>query len=104
MIQGDLTRDLLGKLLRSALQLEHPYVDRGQKTLSEKISSTVISSAVLIVFAFPKAEANQGPSILFTRRTDSVENHKGQMAFPGGISEPEDAQDPSMTALRETEE
>lgn len=28
--------------------------------------------------------------MLFTRRTDTVENHKGQVAFPGGAVEPQD--------------
>jgi 8-oxo-dGTP pyrophosphatase MutT (NUDIX family) len=41
--------------------------------------------------------------VLFTRRTDTVEHHKGQISFPGGS---EDASDPEArtTALRETEE
>jgi 8-oxo-dGTP pyrophosphatase MutT (NUDIX family) len=41
--------------------------------------------------------------ILYTRRTNAVENHKGQVAFPGGGEEPEDT-DPIATALRETNE
>lgn len=41
--------------------------------------------------------------MLLTRRTDHVETHKGQVAFPGGMKEEADG---SMvdTALRETEE
>jgi len=41
--------------------------------------------------------------ILFTRRTDSVEHHRGQISFPGGGEEPEDA-NLWETALRESEE
>lgn len=39
--------------------------------------------------------------LLFTRRSSRVQNHKGQVAFPGGAIEPED---PSVegAALRET--
>ena len=37
--------------------------------------------------------------LLFTRRTDSVSTHKGQVAFPGGRAEPGEL--PSETALRE---
>jgi 8-oxo-dGTP pyrophosphatase MutT (NUDIX family) len=41
--------------------------------------------------------------VLLTRRTESVERHRGQIAFPGGGQEEDDA---SLyeTALRETEE
>jgi 8-oxo-dGTP pyrophosphatase MutT (NUDIX family) len=41
--------------------------------------------------------------ILFTRRTDIVEHHKGQVSFPGGATDPEDLS-PEDTALREAEE
>lgn len=41
--------------------------------------------------------------ILFTRRTDSVEHHKGQISFPGGLCEEAD-RDSTETALRETKE
>ena len=39
--------------------------------------------------------------LLLTKRTDSVEHHKGQIAFPGGVCE-EDDEDVCATALRET--
>jgi 8-oxo-dGTP pyrophosphatase MutT (NUDIX family) len=41
--------------------------------------------------------------ILFTRRTDSLVEHSGQVAFPGGRSEPQDAS-LEETALREAHE
>jgi 8-oxo-dGTP pyrophosphatase MutT (NUDIX family) len=41
--------------------------------------------------------------VVFTRRTETVEHHRGQISFPGGAEEPDDA-DLSRTALRETEE
>ena len=40
---------------------------------------------------------------LFTRRTDTVEHHRGQISFPGGAQEPGD-QTLYDTALRESEE
>jgi 8-oxo-dGTP pyrophosphatase MutT (NUDIX family) len=40
---------------------------------------------------------------LYTRRTDDVEAHRGQVSFPGGVVEPSD-KDPRETALRESEE
>ncbi len=41
--------------------------------------------------------------ILFTRRTDQVEHHKGQISFPGGRKDGAD-RDLLATALREAEE
>lgn len=41
--------------------------------------------------------------VLLTKRTESVERHRGQIAFPGGAEEEEDGT-LYRTALRETEE
>ena len=43
------------------------------------------------------------PMILFTKRTDRVGSHKGQISFPGGVVEPTDAT-LLDAALREAEE
>lgn len=39
--------------------------------------------------------------VLFTRRSELVEHHKGQISFPGGAHDPADA-DLRFTAVRET--
>jgi 8-oxo-dGTP pyrophosphatase MutT (NUDIX family) len=54
-------------------------------------------AAVLIPIFFKDAEAN----LLFTKRTDKVEHHKGQISFPGGMHDKRD-NDLLHTALRET--
>src|SRR5215510_103856 len=41
--------------------------------------------------------------VVFTRRTETVEHHRGQISFPGGGEEADDAS-LAETALRETEE
>lgn len=43
------------------------------------------------------------PSLLFTRRSDAVRTHKGEVSFPGGARHDEDP-DLLATGLRETEE
>jgi 8-oxo-dGTP pyrophosphatase MutT (NUDIX family) len=58
-----------------------------------------IPAAVVILFFNVDGEAH----ILFTKRTDSVEHHKGQVSFPGGAMEANDAS-LQETALRETYE
>lgn len=47
--------------------------------------------------------AGQEPSILLTRRADHLDKHSGQVAFPGGKVESQDAT-PVETALREAHE
>lgn len=51
----------------------------------------------------PVIERDPGLTVLFTRRTDHLQAHAGQISFPGGGAEPADAS-PIATALRETEE
>jgi 8-oxo-dGTP pyrophosphatase MutT (NUDIX family) len=41
--------------------------------------------------------------VLLTRRTETVEHHRGQISFPGGVEEGEDPS-PFATAAREMEE
>ena len=41
--------------------------------------------------------------VLYTRRTESVDSHRGQVSFPGGRIEVQDA-GPEQAALRETQE
>ncbi len=41
--------------------------------------------------------------MVFMRRTDTVEHHKGQISLPGGAQDPGDP-DPIYTALRESHE
>ncbi len=56
-------------------------------------------AAVFVLFAACEGE----PGILLTRRSQKVVHHKGEVAFPGGVEEPGDAE-PLDTARRETVE
>ena len=57
------------------------------------------SAAVLV----PVVRRESGLTVLFTRRTAHLSDHAGQISFPGGRSEPGDA-DAAETALREAAE
>ena len=59
----------------------------------------LIRAAVLV----PILEKNDQLHILFTKRTENVEIHKGQISFPGGHVDKTD-KDLMETALRETQE
>ena len=52
---------------------------------------------------FPIVLRETGPSVLLTQRTEDLRDHPGQISFPGGRVEPEDAS-PAHTALREARE
>ena len=57
------------------------------------------AAAVLV----PVIDRPNGATVLLTLRTDHLPSHKGQIAFPGGKIEPDDAS-PEAAALRETHE
>jgi len=59
----------------------------------------LIPAGVLV----PLFEYNGNVHVVLTQRTNNVEHHKGQISFPGGIKEEQDATI-IETALRETEE
>jgi 8-oxo-dGTP pyrophosphatase MutT (NUDIX family) len=59
-----------------------------------------LRKAAVLVLLYPKARELH---VLLTRRTEDVEHHKGQISFPGGSVDEEDA-DLIDTALRESEE
>ena len=47
--------------------------------------------------------ARDQPTVLLTERASHLNNHSGQIAFPGGKADPEDT-DATATALREAHE
>lgn len=60
---------------------------------------TPTAASVLI----PLVLRDDGLHVLLTRRTSHLRDHAGQISFPGGRAEPEDA-DAAATALREAKE
>ena len=72
---------------------------RDLHVISLKEGTRVTDAAVLV----PLVHRGSGIHILFTKRTAHLDDHAGQISFPGGRVEPLDATRED-TALRETEE
>src|SRR5258706_1148206 len=71
------------------------YADDG----AEREAAAVTPAAVIVaIIARP-----EGYTVLFTRRTEHLKSHSGQISFPGGRAEPGDPS-PQHTALREAQE
>lgn len=64
-----------------------------------RLPDDVPLAAVLV----PLGQLRGSPAMLFTKRTDTVGTHKGQVSFPGGRMDPSD-DDAIHCALRELDE
>jgi len=84
---------------------EHgPYLIAGVKPEQmEKIRHLIPISHKQSAVLVPLIKRPDGLSVLFTERASHLRNHAGQISFPGGRIEDDDA-DPIAAALRETEE
>ena len=84
--------------------IEPPTIAAVRRILSQNPKKALVDSsltpAAVILLLYPKGGEYR---ILLNKRSDSVEDHKGEIAFPGGRKDDEDLtlQD---TALRETYE
>ena len=85
-------------VLRARLSGPDPESWLDDSELSGGASASLIPAAVLVGVA-----TGLTPGVLLTRRTAHLRQHSGQVSFPGGRIDPEDAS-PEAAALREAHE
>jgi 8-oxo-dGTP pyrophosphatase MutT (NUDIX family) len=95
------TRESLGRRVGGSRVADDPVKLRGDHDLNPELrpKQPLTPAAVLV----PIVLRDDGMTILLTKRTAHLAAHAGQVSFPGGRLEPEDA-DAIAGALRETEE
>jgi 8-oxo-dGTP pyrophosphatase MutT (NUDIX family) len=93
-----LTEEYISLRLTEAIEAADPSQD-GYSELDRSDGKNLKCAAVLIPLLWHENEWH----VLYTRRTDRVESHKGQVSFPGGACD-EGETTPEQTALREAEE
>jgi 8-oxo-dGTP pyrophosphatase MutT (NUDIX family) len=94
----NLTEEYISLRLTEAIEAADPSSD-GYAEIDLNDETRLKCAAVLIPLAWHDDEWH----VLFTRRTDRVESHKGQVSFPGGACD-EGETTPEETALREADE
>jgi 8-oxo-dGTP pyrophosphatase MutT (NUDIX family) len=96
-MQTTLTEGYISQCLQNALEADPASDGFSEIDLTEE--TRLKCAAVLIPLVWYDEEWH----LLFTRRTDTVESHKGQVSFPGGACD-EGETTPEQTALREADE
>jgi len=92
------SEEYISQKLHEAIQAADPSSDGfSEITLNEE--TRLKCAAVLVPLVWQHDEWH----LLYTRRTDKVESHKGQVSFPGGACDDGETT-PEQTALREAEE
>ncbi|MBV9550639.1 MAG: CoA pyrophosphatase [Alphaproteobacteria bacterium] len=85
---------------RLAVHLPQVPPQEGGHDDHHRVAGTPLGGTAAVLL--PLVAANE-PVLLFTRRTEALVRHAGQVSFPGGRVEIQDAS-PRHTALRETAE
>ncbi|MBL6617664.1 MAG: CoA pyrophosphatase [Reyranella sp.] len=88
------------RLLSSGLPVPKPPLGSDFSLNGVIPAPTSFRPAAVLV---PLVRRERGITVLLTQRTEEMPSHAGQIAFPGGRKQEEDA-DARATALRETEE
>ena len=91
----NLTEEYIAQKLHEAIEAAGPSTD-GYAEIDLNDETHLKCAAVLVPLVWEAEEWH----LLFTRRTERVESHKGQVSFPGGGCDDGETT-PEQTALRE---
>ena len=75
--------------------------EREPQTFPERVLPEKYSRAAVLILFWPGPD--DAIEVVFTKRTETVSSHRGQVSFPGGVFHAGD-EDMAATALRETQE
>ena len=92
------SEEFIAEKLQEAIESAGPNSD-GFSEITITDETKIKCAAVLVPLVWESSEWH----LLYTRRTDKVESHKGQVSFPGGACD-EGETTPEQTALREADE
>ncbi len=98
VLKMEITEELISRKLHEAIKAAGPSSD-GYAEIDLNDETRLKCAAVLVPLLWQDDEWH----LLFTRRTERVESHKGQVSFPGGACD-EGESTPEETALREANE
>lgn len=98
-------RQHLRHTLATSSEHERPLIAVGDWTAAQRAQLDAILAAELrrAAVLVPVMDRDGGPTILLTRRSESLRQHKGQISFPGGVIDDNDASY-AAAALREANE
>jgi len=95
---------LAGTVRKQVIERDHSHGDHGDFHLNpderERILQRPLREAAVLI---PIVDRSDGATVILTQRSSRLAKHSGQVAFPGGAVDADDA-GPLAAALRETEE
>ena len=102
---SELTSDVFSDIVSKRLENTPPSglnFTEGDHILNPSFHSRVVELAIKpAAVLFPIVARREGLQVIFTKRTQKLKSHSGQVSFPGGRVDAED-KDVRMAALRET--
>ena len=80
-----------------------PELLRDRRRPVRPVTPETATPASVLIALLGSGRADDSPQVVFTKRTEDLSTHAGQVSFPGGRAEPSDAS-AEQTAIREASE